>query len=382
MAEPTIKDVLDRLAELKGDLETATVRVKNVEMERMTEKERKEADEKKKKEEEELRKEGKPVPEDPMVTVSKFKASLIEQEPRILTERHLPTSFITKIDDMHKEIVKNPVTEYFEAGGFDGIAAGVEKLYEGEGIVTALKYWGSNFAGVLAAAVLGVVGIYLAGRFSGIQRSLQQLLNWRQRDLPRAQRSILALDENGDARSQSRRDVEARERRVANGGTSLADLVGNDTNVAQTQALREQLALMNPELLKFNNRAPSFLQSFRKLPTEAKATQAANGVKKVAEAATGINHGQLLQVADGVNKINNAMRNADHRKIGKVAKAVGKLKDAMQGFDPKDLPKSSDLGPAATKMGELADATETLRTKFRELSGTIQSLDQALGATR
>ncbi|MEV6326395.1 hypothetical protein [Streptomyces sp. NPDC051909] len=311
-------------------------------------------------------------------TVSELKKALIDGHPKIATDAMLPFDFVNRFNEMHKELVKNPVTEYLEAGGFDGIAAGVEKLYEGESLMTALKYWGSNFVGVLAAAVLGVVGIYLAGRFSDIQRTLQQLVNIRDRHLPRDQRRILAFNENGDVRPQNRLDVEARERRVANGGTSLADLPSSP-DIARVGPLREQLEKLNAELLTFNNRAPSFFSSFRKLPSERAAKKAGEGIKRVAEALTGVDHTNMAPIAKGIQKIKDAMAGLKPREVEKVAKATGKLNTAMDGFDPKNLPKANKIDGLATKMGELATATGTLRTKFQELRGTVQSLDQELG---
>ncbi|XIE79781.1 hypothetical protein AB6O49_20835 [Streptomyces sp. SBR177] len=307
--------------------------------------------------------------------ISELKKALIDGNPKITTDAMLPYDFVNRFNEMHKELVKNPVTEYFEAGGFDGIAAGIEKLYEGESLMTALKYWGSNFVGVLAAAVLGVVGLYLAGRFNGIQRQLQQLLNFRDRHLPRDQRRISALDENGDLRMQNRGDVEARERRLAGGG-GLADLPQN----ANFDNLRTQLSELNPHLGTFNQRAPDFTKNFRKLPSERKATKAGEGIKRVAEALTGVDHSNMTPIAKGIQKIKDAMEGLKPREVEKVAKATRKLNDAMEGFDPKNLPKANKVDGLATKMSELATATGTLRTKFEGLRGTIQSLDQEIGA--
>ncbi|MER7946284.1 hypothetical protein ABTY59_02675 [Streptomyces sp. NPDC096079] len=282
-----------------------------------------------------------------------------------------------KIEDVHKEVVKNPVSEYWEAAGFDGIAAGIEKLYEGEGLGTALKYWLSNGAGAFAAVLIGGIGVYMAGRFVSLRRDLQELIS----RLPGATPGMIrGYDENGDVRLQSRRDIEARERRVANGGTSLADLPSSP-DIARVGPLREQLEKLNVEVLKFNSRAPAFFQSFRKLPTEAKAEKAAKAVKSIADAITGIDHSQMQPVAEGVNKINNAMRNADPKKVDKVAKATDKLKNAMLGFNPAKIPEASKLQGVDTELSNIATAAGTLRTKFNELRQSVQSLDQQIGAT-
>ncbi|MEE1817466.1 hypothetical protein PUR59_20870 [Streptomyces sp. SP18ES09] len=282
-----------------------------------------------------------------------------------------------KIEDVHKEVVKNPVSEYWEAAGFDGIAAGIEKLYEGEGLGTALKYWLSNGAGAFAAVLVGGIGVYLTGKFVSLRRDMQELISRLPGGTPGM---IRGYDEHGNVTRQTRDDIERRERRVANGGTSLADLPGSAAT-AQIGPLRDQLENLNKEVLKFNNRAPAFLQSFRKLPTEAKAEKAAKGVERIATAIAGVDHTRMQPVAEGVNKINNAMRNADPKKVEKVARATDKLKTAMLGFNPAKIPKAADIRGTDTAMTNLAAATGTLRTKFNELRLTVQSLDQQLGAT-
>jgi hypothetical protein len=307
--------------------------------------------------------------------IADLKTTVVQGHIRQILEhsavmRELSTNFAylkEKIDEIHKEVVKNPVSEYFEAAGLDGIAAGIEKLYEGENLATAFKYWGSTVAGGMAALLIGALGVYLSGKFVQLRRTIQELVS---RD-----GLIRGYDANGDLTRQSRTDIEARERRVANGGTSLTDL----PPTANVDALRGQLERLNPELLKFNNRAPSFIREFRKLPTESKATKAAEGVKRIAEAIAGVNHAEMRPVAEGVNKINNSMRNADPRKVEKVAKAVGKLKTSMVGFDATKLPKAGDLQGSDTAMNNLATATGTLRTKLREFASTVRDLDQVIG---
>ncbi|MFD3570137.1 hypothetical protein [Streptomyces sp. NPDC058667] len=310
--------------------------------------------------------------------IADLKITVIQGHVRQILEhsavmRELSTNFAylkAKIDDIHKEVVKNPVTEYWEAAGFDGIAAGIEKLYEGEGLGTAINYWLSNGAGAFAAIIIGGIGVYLAGKLTNIQRNIQKLVS---RD-----GLIRAYDADGNATRQSRTDVEARERRVANGGTSMADLPSSP-DIARVGPLTEALEKLNEQVLKFNNRSTAFFQAFRKLPTEAKADKAAKAVKRIADAAAGINHAQLQPVAEGVNKINNSMRNADPRKVEKVAKATEKLKAAMVGFNPANIPKAGVIRDTDTAMTNLATATGTLRTRFIELRGTVQSLDQQLG---
>lgn len=334
----TIDDISNEITQLKNDLATGSVKLTY-----------KVPDEKNP---------DKTVDKDALV--SKLKQHLIGDAPKILTEE-AAAPWVKQIGDIHEEATKKPLTEWLEAAGLDGVAAGVEKIYEGKNFGVVWPYFASAFVGLAIPAI----GLLLAAQSINIVRNVtEKLFGW-----------VVANNENGGWSRQNRQDVERRERRVFNGGTSLADLPPD----ANFDGLRNQLQQLNPELLKFNNRAPSFIREFRKLPTESKATKAAEGVKRIAEAISGVNHAEMRPVAEGVNKINNSMRNADPRKVEKVAKAVGKLKTSMVGFDATKLPKASDLQGTDTQMNNLATATGNLRTKLREFASTVRDLDQLIG---
>ncbi|WP_406061241.1 hypothetical protein OG462_26125 [Streptomyces sp. NBC_01077] len=254
--------------------------------------------------------------------------------------------FKEKIEDIHKEVVKNPVSEYFEAAGLDGIAAGIEKLYEGEGFGTAFKYWGSTVVGGMVALLIGALTIYLSGKFVALRRSIQELIS---RD-----GLIRGYDANGDLTRQSRTDIEARERRVANGGTSLADLPPG-TNLGPLQT---QLELLIPKIEKFNSEAPSFLTNFRKLPSERAMTKTATGIGKVSDAVA-------------------AAKPTD---IEKVADATEKLVAAQSGFDPRKLPKARGLASAAEAAERLARAGDDVKTAFDSLKAAAQSAERVIAA--
>ncbi|WP_369145952.1 hypothetical protein [Streptomyces sp. R44] len=284
-----------------------------------------------------------------------------------LKEHLIVPEFKDKFLEIHKEIVKNPVSEYWEAAGFDGIAAGIEKLYEGEGLGTAFKYWMSTGAGAFAAIVVGGIGVYLTGKLTSIQRTLQQ---WGDPN-----RLIRAYDADGNITRQSRTDVEARERRVANGGTSLADL----PPTANFDGLRAQLELLIPQMEKFNDKAPAFLRDFAKLPKESAARKAAEGVKKVADAIKDVDHQRMPLVSSGMGKITGAVRNSDPKKTKKFADAIGKLKLAMDGLDVNSVPKAGTLGPAATAARDLAQHTGTLSGRMRDFAQAVRDLNAEMG---
>ncbi|MFF3769537.1 hypothetical protein [Streptomyces sp. NPDC002232] len=259
-----------------------------------------------------------------------------------------------------EEAAKAPWEEWMEKVGLGTLAEVIKTGLEG-GILGALGAIGTALAAVVIPVLTAALGAWLilklqtwhAGRNGGVTFGPNQEGTWTRQRLT---------------------DIQAQQ----NGGGSPLGQIPADANFDN---LRTQLQQLNPELLKFNNRAPAFLQSFRKLPTEAKAEKAAKGVERIATAIAGVDHTRMQPVAEGVNKINNAMRNADPKKVEKVARATDKLKTAMLGFNPAKIPKAADIRGTDTAMTNLAAATGTLRTKFNELRLTVQSLDQQLGAT-
>ncbi|MFB7865140.1 MULTISPECIES: hypothetical protein [unclassified Streptomyces] len=300
--------------------------------------------------------------------LSSLKNHLILEAPKIMTEESA-APWIKQIGDNYEELHKELSSELFEAAGFDTIGAAVEKFHEGN--AEAWKYAVNAIASLVIPAILAGIGLVLLTRFTAIQQFLQAKFFNLFKTWTGKTDHIWARNANNDGwKFQPKTEVQARANPTV---TAIADIPP-----AAIGALREQLEKINPELLKFNNRAPAFTSAFRKLPSVSKATKAAKAVERIANAVTGIDHGQMQPVAEGVNKINNSMRNADPRKVEKVAKAVGKLKDAMVGFDATKIPKSADLGPAATKMGDLARETGTLRTKLNDLRDTIRSLDTVI----
>ncbi|MEU2242838.1 hypothetical protein ABZ572_25890 [Streptomyces sp. NPDC018338] len=278
-----------------------------------------------------------------------------------------------KIDEIHVEVVKHKNTEMLEMLGLDSIAAIHEKYQEAK--VDQEVAWKDWLLAGIGGAVLLVLIPALALLFKGQMVNLWRLAQTRGDD----NRRVLTGDGNGGYRRERLRDVNAREQRVFNGGTSLADLVGNPTNVEQTRKLREELEKLNPEVLKFNNRAPAFIQDFGRLPSEAKANKAVKAVDAIAAAMGRINQAALATFAGNIGKIADRLSKADPLHIGKVAEAIGKLVLAAKDLKPEMIPQARRVQDSATAVGNLARETGTLRTKFAELRGTVQSLDQQLG---
>ncbi|WP_329117190.1 hypothetical protein [Streptomyces sp. NBC_01353] len=302
--------------------------------------------------------------------LSELKEYLVQTSPKIVTEDWVKTTFapyFKKIDEMHQELTKAKKTEWMEAMGLGSFAAAVEKWHENN------AWWPVYlFSGFMSLAVPAFL-IALALNFKNLQRGLQtRLFDRLAGRFPTLRNQVIAGGPGGILPRLQDRDVVRQREEAAGGG--MAAIPRN----ADFEPLRRQLEALNPELLKFNNRAPSFIREFRKLPKENAATKAAAGVKKIADAIRDVDHGQMQPVATGVNKINNAMRNADPKKIEKVAKATAKLKLATTGFNPDRIPKAGPLQDAATAAGNLARQIGPLDRALAGLRTTVGQLNTGL----
>ncbi|MEU3750507.1 MULTISPECIES: hypothetical protein [Streptomyces] len=334
MTDPMIKEILDKVVALKGDLENATVNVKNVDMQKMTEEERKEADKKKREEEEKLRKEGKPVPEDPIVAISKFKASLIEAEPRVLTERHLPSNFITKFDEMHQELKKELSSELIEAAGLDGLGAAVEKFHENN--EEKWSYLGLAIAGILAPLAIGGLVIVFSKWMLELFRMVQSWV------LPG--RRVVTLNERQDGFQRlTRQQIRTRED-AALGVTQV-----EPRNPAELEPLKEALGQLNRRIINFN-------KAIGKMKSKA----------------------QLEKLAKGVQAVTKATDDAKPTDIETLATAIGKLGAAQDTFDPKKLPKARGLASAATEAERLAKAGDAVKQAFDELKAAASQAEAVI----
>lgn len=276
---------------------------------------------------------------------------------------------------------EGPLTEWLEAAGLDGVAAGVEKIYEGKNFGTIWPYFASAFVGLAIPAL----GLLLAARSTDIVRNISERFLGR----------IPAVNENGGWSLQNRQAVEQRERRVFNGGTSLADIPAT----ANFDNLRTQLQQLNPHLEKFNDEAPKFTTEFHKLPKASAVTKAADAVDKIKNAMTGLDTDKITALAKALgkltgavkhhdpkkvpdprklDKLNAAMAAADPAKIREVATATGKLASAQRHFDPKKLPKAGSLSSAARSAERLADAGRDVAQAFNNLKLKAQEAAQAM----
>ncbi|MFJ7127646.1 hypothetical protein [Streptomyces sp. NPDC098101] len=283
---------------------------------------------------------------------SLLKNHLINVAPKIATENFIKEFFaatISKIEDIHTEATKNQWTEFMEAtpiaGGF---AAALEKWFESkeEGAKVAWQNW-------LFAALAGALMIGLLPAIKGLIVNGWRYAQTRGDDSKR----IWTKNPDGGWGRETLAAVNQREQRVWNGGTSLADLVSDPANATRAEALRKKLVPLNKAMDRFNKLAPTFQTLFGKLPREAKAEKAASAVKKISDAVNLVNRVALKEVTEGLEKLNLA----------------------MDGFQPSKLPKEPELAGQARAMNSLAKETGTLRQKFIELRGTVQSLDQELG---
>ncbi|MFJ8658134.1 hypothetical protein [Streptomyces sp. NPDC093795] len=263
-------------------------------------------------------------------------------------------------DKVAEEVVKPTWEQVLEKLGLGPVAEIIKKGIEG-GIGAAIVAGIVALGGIIVPLLMIALGALLVFK-------LQKWHSGRN-----ANNETIGMRPDGSFGRRNFTDIQNERNGVAAGG--IADLPAN----ANFDALRNQLTLLNPELLKFNNRAPDFKSNMRKMPSPGKAQKAADAVKKVADAIGQINAATLATVAGNISKIVDRMGKADPLHIGKVAKAVGELVTAAKDLKPEMIPQARRVQDSATAVGNLATATGTLRTKFVELRGTVQSLDQELG---
>ncbi|MER7955427.1 hypothetical protein [Streptomyces sp. NPDC096030] len=275
---------------------------------------------------------------DKTAEISQLKNSLIEVSPKILTQESA-APFIKKIEDIHEEAVKAPLTEWLEAAGLDGIAAGVEKIAEGKSLGTWWPYFAAAFVGLAIPAI----GLLLAAKFTDWSRALQAKIFSGQ---------AYARNEQG---TWSRQDVQAvndREARVFNGG-GIGTLPSEDS----LRGIREELQKLIDKITVFNRKAPSFRNKFNKLPSARALAKTATAVEKVGKAVDGVN----LETLSSVTTKTEA------------------LKDVMSNFAPNKIP--NDLR-AATRAAEGLDrAGQNLQERFQALKLAAAGAERAIAGT-
>ncbi|MET9432958.1 hypothetical protein [Streptomyces sp. NPDC006551] len=227
------------------------------------------------------------------------------------------------IKDIHEEVTKAVSTEFLEGMGLDGFAAALEKFWEGKNIV---PYLASALLGLFVPAMM----FYLNNKFNNLSRTVREAVS---RD-----GTFRAYDENGDLTRQTRQQIEGRERRVANGGTSVADLDRN----TDFDPLRLQLERLNPALEKFNEHAGPFTRAFGRLPKVAAMTTA----------------------AEAIDKVGKAVSETDVQELRSTAGAIKRLVNATQNFNPRKIPKANSLSSAADAAKRLADNTNDAGRAF------------------
>jgi general stress protein YciG len=289
----------------------------------------------------------------------------------------------SKIADIHKEATKAPVTEWLEAAGLDGVAAGVEKIKEGEGFKVFAPYFASALSGLLIPAI----GLLMLANFRNFQRMLQGgILNGVSRITGGrfARNQILAMNDGGTfPRLQDRDQVRTREE-SAGGLGSLA----NPPNASTLQPLRDALADLNPKIREFNREA-------RELPNARSLAKTAESIEGIKAAVTGVDTAKITQTASALNqfdrdkipdprkldKVNKAMNQADPNKMQQVAKAGGKLVGAQRHLDPerwRQLPKASTLSSAAKSAERLAKAGGQVAQAFNSLKNAARDAAAAI----
>ncbi|MFE9039673.1 hypothetical protein ACFY9F_24605 [Streptomyces sp. NPDC012421] len=281
--------------------------------------------------------------------ISELKQSLVGAVPKITTQEFIENHFKEALDQLkaaHEEVVKSPWQEIMELLGFDKIYKGIEEIFK-NGLVAALPALLLGLTQALLPLIAIVVG---AAALAASRALMKKLLNG---DV------ITMRGPNGPFSRENAEVVNQRERRIADGGTSVADLVGDPANAQNAETLARALEKLNPQVERFGAKAPSFLNSFKRLPNQSKADKAATVLETMGEAIKKINATKLKKIADGLEKLNKE----------------------LDTFQPTKLPTDTQLGNTAQAMSDLATQTGTLRDKFRDLRGSITSLDQVIAGS-
>ncbi|MEU7024207.1 hypothetical protein ABZ990_26650 [Streptomyces sp. NPDC046203] len=293
----------------------------------------------------------------------------------------------SKIADIHKDSTKAPITDWLEAAGLGGVAAGVEKIKEGEGFKVVAPYFASAFVGLAVPAI----GLLLLTNFTNMQRWIQsKILNGVSTATGGrvARNQILAMNDDGTfPRLQDRDHVRGRE----DGAGGLRSLA-NPPDASDLAGLREALADLNPKVRDFNT-------AIRKTPKASALTKTGEGMTSVKTAVNGLDHEKVTSLARALGKLtgavkhhnpkklpdphkverlNTAMTSADPAKIKQMATATGKLASAQRHFDPRKIPKSSSLASAARSAERLAKAGNDSAEAFRRLRAAADSLSSAV----
>lgn len=266
----------------------------------------------------------------------------------LVTNQHLkqqlPEKFAERFQSMYDELTKAKKSEFLEAMGLDGFGAALEKYYESRS--GADTKWGYYLASAVVGLAIPAIGVMLAAQLVNISRKLQTLGN--------PDRPVITGNGNGGFMRQHIDDINAREDRVFNGGSGIAD-IPRDANF---DPLREQLERLTPKLTAFNQAAGPFTTNFRNLPKESQLNKAAAGIEKVSRAAS----------------------EAKPTDIKAVARATNKLVNAQRNFDPKKLPKARGLASSAAAAERLAKAGDDVATAFTNLKNKAEETARVLAA--
>ncbi|MBB4983655.1 hypothetical protein [Streptomyces nymphaeiformis] len=284
----------------------------------------------------------------------------------------------SKIEDIHKEVVKAKKVEILEQLGMDHLAAAYKKLTE-EGWSAARDYFIAAVASTVVPLIGGALVLILSAWALKASRGIQERI---------FRGFVLARTESGlGIWPQRRTDVEARE---ANTGGVLN--TAHIPDAATLDALKLALADLNPKITAFNT-------AIRKVPRAGSLTKTADGITRVKTAVTGLDTDKITALAKALGKLTGAVKHHDPKKVpdpGKIDKlnaamaganpaairematATGKLASAQRHFDPKKLPKARGLESAARAANKLADAGRDVAQAFNNLKIKAQEAAQAM----
>lgn len=274
--------------------------------------------------------------------VSELKKSLVDEEPRILTEallkQHLPKDFISRFDEMHKELQKAIKSELLEALGLDTFGAAWEKYKEGHEDMEF--YFLAAFGSLLVPALL----TFLSAWMIQLSRAVQRIGN--------PDRPVATGNGNGWFQREHIDVINQREDRLFNGVAGI-DALPDATLIEKA---RQELEKLIPKMDDFNLKAPGFRTKFNEMP----------------------GHRAVSKTAKSVLALGEAMEKVNIEDVGTLATKADDLKKAMEDFKPTKIPQ--DLTQTRTAAQNLGNSVAELRSTFQKLREEAARTSSALGA--
>ncbi|MET9950344.1 hypothetical protein ABZ135_02185 [Streptomyces sp. NPDC006339] len=317
-------------------------------------------------------KDPKKQPKEEPFLVTKLKATLIDESPKIVTDAMLPFNFVKRFAEMYEELQKEQSSELLEAFGLDGVGAAVEKFHEDH--ENRWNYFWSALSGIVVPLIIG--GLVIVFR-----RLILDGFRWLQSKMFKG--DVYALNET-QTRIQRQPLQNVKDRELQGAAVVLTD----PPDAARLNELKQALGDINRRIINFN-------KAVTKFPSPRTMAKTAEGVSKINDAITASNAEKIDKVAQAINsfdptkvpdarkldKLNKAVDKSKPATIRELARVIGKLVGAQQHLEPQrwqELPKARTLSSAAKSAERLAKAGLEVGRAFDSLKTAAQQAAAAI----